>query len=82
MGRAPEVIKNKILCFHLQYPVFSYQEFEEWKAGQGITNNNSLHTALRYYVKKGRLLRLRRKLYAVIPPNSSSEAFQADSYLR
>lgn len=73
--------KMKAEQFFYEHPVFSYHEFEEWKAGHGTTNKTSLHMALRYYMQKGKLLRLRRELYAVIPPNLSPEDFHVDPYL-
>ena len=67
--------------FFYEHPVFNYREFVEWKAKQGTTNNNSIRIALQYYVKTGKLLHLRRGLYAIVPPNASVKNHKVDSYL-
>jgi predicted transcriptional regulator of viral defense system len=68
-------------CFFYEHPVFTYREFEKWKAKKGAIKDISLHTALLYYVKKGKLLHLRRALYVVLPPNATPETVQIDPYL-
>jgi predicted transcriptional regulator of viral defense system len=71
----------KIEQFFYEHPVFTYHEFGEWKAKQNTIKDASLHMALQYYVKAGRLLRLRRELYAVVPPNSTPDDLRVDPYL-
>lgn len=65
--------------FHM-HPVFRFEEFASWKAQQGPIKAASVHSALAYYVKTGKLKQIRRHIYAVILPNQTSKGF-VDSYL-
>jgi len=71
----------KLDQFLHEHLVFTYQNFKKWKSKQGKANDFSLHTMLHYHVKKGKLLLLRRGLYAVVPPGSTPENLKVDSYL-
>src|SRR3990167_8091898 len=67
--------------FFYEHPVFRHEEFVAWKALLGKIKPASINTALRYYVKSGQIKPVRRKLYAVIPPNQSPENVTVDPYL-
>jgi len=67
--------------FFYEHPVFRYEEFALFKATQGVTKSISVNTALMYYGKSGRIKSIRRKLYAVVPPNQSPDDVMVDPYL-
>ncbi len=67
--------------FLYEHPIFRLEEFEDWKGRQGTTNPSSIHSALRHYIKLGRIKRIRRELYGVIAPNETTETAFFDSYL-
>lgn len=71
----------EIETFFYTHPVFRYEEFARWKTEQGTINPQAVHKALFYYTKTGRLLNVRRGLYAVIPPDGTSEQVSVDPYL-
>lgn len=73
--------KMKIEQFFFEHPVFRHEEFAHWKATYGHMQAHSLNSALQYYAKTGRIVSIRRKLYAVIPPNVSAEDLIVDPYL-
>ncbi len=68
------------LKFFESHPVFRHEEFlaSRASAGSSPTTSNNL---LAKHVASGRLLRIRRGLYAVAPPGVSPEAAQPDPYL-
>lgn len=66
--------------FH-EHPVFRHEEFELFKSTRYSTNPVSVKSALAYYVKSGRLKTVRRKLYAVVPPNQSINSLLIDPWL-
>jgi predicted transcriptional regulator of viral defense system len=73
--------KVKIDAFFYTHPVFRHAEFVHWKAEQGAVNPRAAHKALLYYVKSGRILSVRRGVYAVIQPNVMPDQVSVDPYL-
>ena len=71
----------KLDQFLYEHPVFTYRDFKKWKAKPRRISDLSLHMMLYYYVKKSKLLLLRRGLYAVIHPGFTSKTLKVDSYL-
>lgn len=67
--------------FFYEHPVFRYEEFASWKSQIVSIKDASIKTSLRYYVKTERIKPVRRKLYAVIPPNQTSDSLNVDPYL-
>lgn len=67
--------------FFYEHPLFRREEFAAWKAAQGTPEPHAVDESLRHHLKSGRIVRLRRELYAVVPPGQSPEAFVADPYL-
>jgi predicted transcriptional regulator of viral defense system len=65
--------------FLAQNPVFLLDAFVREVGIGGTTGTAYRH--LDYYVRSGRLRRLRSKLYAVVPPGTEADAFTPDSYL-
>lgn len=67
--------------FLYDHPVFRYEEFIAWKTAKGKIKLSSADTALRYFITKGRIKPIRRKLYAAVPPNQTAEILEVDPYL-
>lgn len=67
--------------FFYEHPVFRHEEFAFFKSTHGITNPITVNTALAYYTKLGRIKPIRRKLYAVVPPNQTVGSVLIDPYL-
>ncbi len=67
--------------FFYEHPVFRHEEFALFKLTMGTINPTSIKAALAYYVKFGRIKPIRRKLYAVVPPNQSIDSVLIDPYL-
>jgi predicted transcriptional regulator of viral defense system len=67
--------------FFYEHPLFRHEEFSAWKALHNEIKEASVTSALRYYVNTGRIRPIRRKLYAVVPPNQTAENLTVDPYL-
>jgi len=67
--------------FFYEHLIFRHEEFVNWKLQLGPIKTTSINMLLQYYVKSGRIYPLRRKLYAVIPPNQTAETLIVDPYL-
>lgn len=67
--------------FFYEHPVFRHEEFALFKSTIRAINPTSVKAALAYYVKSGRIKAIRRKLYAVVPPNQSVDNVLIDPYL-
>jgi len=67
--------------FFYEHPVFRHEEFVAWKTQQKSLKALSINTALQHYIKVGRIINIRRGLYAVIPPNQTAEIATIDTYL-
>jgi len=71
----------KIEEFFYSHPIFRQEEFAAFKSKQGISNVGTIYQALHHYLKTQRLVAVRRGLYAVVPPNETSEGLLIDPYL-
>lgn len=67
--------------FFANRPVFTSSEFNEYLDKREKRNVSTRDSLLAYHVKKGRLLRVKRGLYVVIPEGMYSENFPVDPYL-
>jgi len=67
--------------FFRQRPVFTNKEFAEFLEAKGQKNVRTQESTLEYHTKTGRLLRVRRGLYAVVPPGADPETHPIDPYL-
>jgi predicted transcriptional regulator of viral defense system len=67
--------------FFYEHPVFRQEEFALFKLIHGESNSHAVKMALFYYVKQGRIKSIRRKLYAVVPPNQTVDTVLIDPYL-
>lgn len=66
--------------FFDKHPVFTHGEFVSAHTSTGRSPNTS-NTLLRKHVAAGRLLRVRRGLYAVVPRGADSRSAPVDPYL-
>lgn len=71
----------KIETFFHTHPVFRYEEFARWKVEQGRGSARATHKTLLYHTKTGRLLNVRRGVYAVVPPDVTPDQVSVDPYL-
>ena len=67
--------------FFYEHPVFRLDEYAAWKEKYGSSSEAAIYSSIKYYLKEGRLINIRRGLYAVVPPNSNAENAVVDSYL-
>lgn len=67
--------------FFAGHPVFRYEEFVAAHAGQGGRSRQTSASALKQHVAAGRLLHLRRGLYATVPRGADAENHPIDPYL-
>src|SRR5262245_51989773 len=67
--------------FFANHPVFTH---EDYLAARGVRGNRSPRTTdslLTQYVAAGKLLHVRRGIYASVPAGAASETFQLDPFL-
>jgi predicted transcriptional regulator of viral defense system len=71
----------KIEEFLTRNPVFTIDEWKDYLASKGSEKQNTRWNLLAYHQDKGRILQIRRGLYATVPAGSSPESFQVDPFL-
>ena len=71
----------KLNEFLSQHAVFTVDELDRFLSGIGSGNPNTRKSLLTYYRKKGRIILVRRGLYATIPLGSNPESYPVDLYL-
>ena len=67
--------------FFRSHPVFTTDELDAHLASRGGVGPRSRDALLAYHVRAGHLVRVRRGLYAVIPPGAEAGSFPVDPYL-
>lgn len=67
--------------FFYDHPVFRHEEFSAWKGQNYTVKEASVASSLRYYVKNGKIITIRRNLYGVVPPNQSPDSVTIDPFL-
>lgn len=67
--------------FLSQHAVFTLEELDHFLCKEGSGNPNTRKALLTYYRKQGRIVPVRRGLYAVVPPGSSPDKSPVDMYL-
>ena len=67
--------------FFRRHPVFTAEELSTHLASRGPVGPRTREALLSYHTRTGRLLRIRRGLYAVIPPGSDPRSYPVDPYL-
>lgn len=69
---------NEFFSRHL---VFTLEELDQFLGAKGSVNRSTRSSLLTYYKSQGRLLQVRRGLFAVVPPGSTPGTFPVDPYL-
>jgi predicted transcriptional regulator of viral defense system len=67
--------------FFAQNPVFTLEKLERFLEKEKSGNPNTRKAILGYYKKKGRIIRLKRGLFAVVPPGYSPDSYTVDPFL-
>ena len=67
--------------FFNKRPVFTHGEFAAFFNSKESRSMRTKEALLGYYTRKGRLLHLKRGLYAVVPPGVDLKAFPVDPFL-
>ncbi|CAB1075678.1 hypothetical protein D1AOALGA4SA_3491 [Olavius algarvensis Delta 1 endosymbiont] len=71
----------KLNVFLSQHDVFTVEELDLFLSKEGTGNPNTRKALLTYYRKQGRIIPVRRGLYAVVPFGSSPDSSPVDLYL-
>jgi predicted transcriptional regulator of viral defense system len=71
----------KVAPFFDTHPVFRFEEFAQFMQSQGTERVASWRQQLNYHRKTGKLVHIRKSLYAVKPVSIAEEAFWIDPYL-
>lgn len=74
-------MSSPVQAFLAMHPVFTHEEFTAYLAAGRERNPRTNQSLLRHYLKTNRLLRIRRGLYATVPPGMTPEAYSVDPYL-
>jgi len=67
--------------FLARHPVFTYKEFESFLGKRGSLSKRTQDSLLTYYTRTGRILRVRRGLFAYVPLGASPKNSAVDPYL-
>ncbi|MBC7077463.1 MAG: type IV toxin-antitoxin system AbiEi family antitoxin domain-containing protein [Synergistales bacterium] len=67
--------------FFAKHPVFTVDELTAFLAQRGPVSNWTRKALLAYHQKQGRILRVRRGLYVVVPPGTNPASCPVDPYL-
>ena len=68
-------------AFFRGHPVFTGDEFAEHLSSGGHSGPRTKESILAYHTRTGRIVRIRRGLYAVAPPGTDGDSFPIDPYL-
>lgn len=71
----------KLNKFFRQRPVFTKREFVEFLADEGTHNIRTQDSLLDYHTRTGRILRVRRGLYAVLEAGADPAMYPVDPFL-
>jgi predicted transcriptional regulator of viral defense system len=71
----------KLRTFFRTHPVFTVEDFAGFLSSDGTHNLRTQESLLSYHVKAGNIVRVRRGLYAVVPPGASAETYPVDPFL-
>ena len=67
--------------FFRRHPVFTGEELAEHLSSNGEAGTRTQESLIAYHTRAGHLLRVRRGLFAVIPPGADGETYPVDPYL-
>ena len=71
----------KVDEFLRQHAVFTVEELDRFLSARGAGNPNTRRSLLTYYRKKGRIIPIRRGLYATVPSGGDPRSSSVDPYL-
>jgi len=71
----------KLRAFFRTHPFFTVEDFAGFLSFDGTHNVRTQESLLSYHVKAGNIVRVRRGLYASVPPGASPENFPIDPFL-
>lgn len=71
----------KLLDFFARHSVFTYEEFAAFLDADGPRSVKTRDSLLAHHIKTGRILRVRRGLYASVPFGASPDTFPVDTFL-
>jgi predicted transcriptional regulator of viral defense system len=71
----------KLKAFFRTHPVFTVGDFAGFLSDDGTHNLRTQEALLTYHVKTGNIVRVRRGLYASVPPGASAETYPVDPFL-
>lgn len=71
----------KLRDFIDRHPVFTIDELDRFLTEKGSLNRNTRNSLLSYYRQQGRIVSVRRGLYAVVPVGASPESSPVDPFL-
>jgi len=71
----------KLRAFFRIHPVFTVEDFAGFLSSDGTHNLRTQESLLAYHVKAVNIVRVRRGLYASVPPGASPENFPIDPFL-
>jgi predicted transcriptional regulator of viral defense system len=67
--------------FFRMHPVFTVADLAEHMSSRAGVGERAREAILAYHLKAGRIVRVRRGLYAVIPPGANASSYPVDPYL-
>lgn len=67
--------------FFYKHPVFTGEEMADYLSFRGEVGARTKEALLSYHKKKGRVVSVRRGLYAVIPPGANPASYSIDPFL-
>ncbi len=68
-------------AFFRRHPVFTGEELADHLSSRGQVGERTQESLVAYHIRTGRLVRVRRGLFAVIPPGDDSVTYPIDPYL-
>jgi len=71
----------KVEDFFYRRPVFTNEELAQFLASRRAHGPRTQESLLAYYTKTGRVVRVRRGLYAVVPPGATPQTYSFDPFL-
>ena len=72
------VVKHE--AFFRRHPIFTGEELAAHLASRGTVGRRSQEAILAYYTRAGRVIRVRRGLYAIVPLEAAPESYPVDPY--
>jgi predicted transcriptional regulator of viral defense system len=74
-------VTMKLQEFFTKHPVFTYEEFAEFFIVKESRSARTRDSLLAYYIRGGRLLRIKRGLFVTVPPGEDLKSYPVDSFL-